>query len=44
MSELAQSIRRAAASPALKFFLICFLILLLLIPLLIVGGLVSERE
>jgi inner membrane protein len=36
--------RRVANSPAFKFFLICFLILLLLIPLLIVLGLVSERE
>jgi inner membrane protein len=39
-----RSAGRVARSPAFKFFLIAFLILLLLIPLLIVGGLVSERE
>jgi inner membrane protein len=44
MSELGRSAGRVARSPAFKFFLIAFLILLLLIPLLIVAGLVSERE
>jgi len=44
MSELMQTLGRVARSPAFKFFLICFLILLLLIPLAIVIGLVSERE
>lgn len=44
MSDVMQSAGRIARSPAFKFFLIAFLILLLLIPLLIVGGLVSERE
>ena len=40
MSELGRSAGRVARSPAFKFFLIAFLIQLLLIPLLIVGGLV----
>ena len=44
MSDLAYSAGRVARSPAFKFFLISFLILLLLIPLLIVSGLVAERE
>jgi len=44
MSDVVRSAGRVARSPAFKFFLIAFLILLLLIPLLIVGGLVSERE
>ena len=44
MSEIGRAVGRAARSPAFKFFLISFLILLLLVPLLIVGGLVSERE
>jgi inner membrane protein len=44
MSEITQSIRRVTQSPAFKFVLICFLILLLLIPLLLVVGLVFERE
>ncbi|HEX2840340.1 cell envelope integrity protein CreD [Hyphomicrobium sp.] len=44
MSDVMTSAGRVARSPAFKFFLIAFLILLLLIPLLIVGGLVSERE
>lgn len=44
MSEFATSAGRIARSPAFKFFLIAFLILLLLIPLLMVAGLVSERE
>ena len=44
MSDIGQSAGRIARSPAFKFFLISFLILMLLIPLLIVGGLVSERE
>jgi inner membrane protein len=44
MSEIAEFLSRVAKSPAVKFFVIGFLILLLLIPLLMVGGLVSERE
>lgn len=44
MSDMARSAGQIARSPAFKFFLIAFLILLLLIPLLIVGALVSERE
>ncbi|MCC7252617.1 cell envelope integrity protein CreD [Hyphomicrobium sp.] len=44
MSDIVQSAGRVARSPAFKFFLISFLILLLLIPLLIVAALVSERE
>jgi inner membrane protein len=44
MSDVMQTAGRVARSPAFKFFLIAFLILLLLIPLLIVAGLVSERE
>lgn len=44
MSEIVSSAGRVARSPAFKFFLIAFLILMLLVPLLIVGGLVSERE
>lgn len=44
MSDIMYSAGRVARSPAFKFFLISFLILLLLIPLLIVSGLVSERE
>lgn len=43
-SEVVRSVGRVARSPAFKFFLIAFLILLLLIPLLMVAGLVSERE
>ena len=44
MTEISTSVGRVARSPAFKFFLICFLILLLLIPLLMVVALVSERE
>lgn len=44
MSDVMRSAGRVARSPAFKFFLIAFLILLLLIPLLIVAALVSERE
>ena len=44
MSDLAASLRRLIRSPAFKFFLISFLILLLLIPMFMVAGLVSERE
>ena len=44
MSEISSSVGRIARSPAFKFFLIAFLILLLLVPLVIVGVLVSERE
>ena len=38
------AVRRFLASPGFKFFLICGLILVLLIPLLLVWALVSERE
>jgi inner membrane protein len=44
MTEIGTSVGRVARSPGFKFFLICFLILLLLIPLLMVIALVSERE
>lgn len=44
MTDLAHTAGRVARSPGFKFFLIAFLILLLLVPLLIVAGLVSERE
>ena len=44
MTDLAHTAGRVARSPGFKFFLIAFLILLLLVPLLIVLGLVSERE
>lgn len=44
MSEMVSQAGRIARSPAFKFFLIAFLILLLLVPLVIVAALVSERE
>jgi inner membrane protein len=44
MADIGQSAGRIARSPAFKFFLICFLVLLLLVPLLMVIGLVFERE
>lgn len=44
MSDLTASIRQLFHSPGFKFFLIGFLILLLLIPLFMVMGLISERE
>ncbi len=44
MEELFAAIGRFARSPAFKFFLIGLLIVLLLIPLLLVFGLVTERE
>ena len=44
MEQLLGAIQRLARSPAFKFFLIAFLILLLLVPLVLVFGLVSERE
>jgi len=44
MEQLMRALRRLARSPAFKFFLISFLILLLLIPLFLVFGLVAERE
>jgi len=44
MSDFARSAGRIARSPAFKFFLIAFLIVLLLVPLVIVAALVSERE
>lgn len=44
MTHLAEQSVRLGRSPGFKFFLISFLILLLLVPLLLVYGLVSERE
>ncbi|MEQ1697939.1 MAG: cell envelope integrity protein CreD [Hyphomicrobiaceae bacterium] len=44
MASFLEPIARWTRSPAFKLGLIGFLILLLLIPLFIVGGLVSERE
>jgi inner membrane protein len=44
MLDFIEAVRRALRSPAFKFFLVCFLILLLLIPLLLVNGLIWERE
>lgn len=44
MESISVAIGRFLGSPAFKFFLICGLILTLTIPLLLVWGLVSERE
>lgn len=44
MKELFEALARALKSPAFKFALVAFLILLLLIPLFIVRELISERE
>lgn len=44
MESVAEAIRRFLSSPGFKFFLICGLILLLTIPLLLVWGLIEERE
>ena len=44
MRELLEALRRALRSPAFKFFLTVFLILLLTIPLLLVYALIWERE
>lgn len=44
MEQLFGALQRLARSPGFKFFLIAFLILLLLVPLVLVFGLVSERE
>lgn len=44
MSDIGQSVGRAMRSPSFKFFLVLFLILLLLVPLLMVTGLIFERE
>ena len=44
MASLVDVVARWVRSPAFKFCLILFLILILLIPLFIVYGLVSERE
>lgn len=44
MEQLFAAIQRLARSPAFKFFLIAFLILLLLVPLVLVFALVTERE
>src|SRR5687767_13383664 len=44
MLNVMEAVRRALQSPAFKFFLVCVLILLLLLPLLLVNALVWERE
>lgn len=44
MESLSAAVQRLFSSPAFKFFLICGLILIMTIPLLLVWGLVSERE
>ena len=44
MSDFIQSLRRLVCSPAFKFFLISFLILVLVVPMLLVGDLVNERQ
>lgn len=44
MESLSAAIGRLLGSPAFKFFLICGLILVLAIPLLLVWGLIGERE
>src|SRR5512139_1759600 len=44
MRELLEALRRALRSPAFKFFLTVFLILLLTVPLLLVYALIWERE
>src|SRR6185503_4031163 len=44
MDQLFDAIQRLARSPAFKFFLVTFLILMLLVPLALVIGLVQERE
>jgi inner membrane protein len=44
MLDFLEAVRRALRSPAFKFFLVCFLILLLLVPLLLVNALIWERE
>lgn len=44
MTSIADAVGRFLGSPGFKFFLICGLVLLLLIPLLLVWGLIGERE
>lgn len=44
MSDIGQTAGRVARSPGFKFFLVSFLIVLLLVPLVMVIGLVAERE
>jgi hypothetical protein len=44
MDQLFDAIQRLARSPAFKFFLVTFLILMLLVPFALVIGLVQERE
>jgi inner membrane protein len=44
LESVADAIRRFLGSPGFKFFLICGLIVLLLIPLLLVWALITERE
>src|SRR5215510_13448841 len=42
--DVIEAVGRILRSPAFKFFLILFLILLLLVPLFLVFGLIGERE
>jgi inner membrane protein len=44
VESIAGALRRFLGSPGFKFFLICGLVLLLLIPLLLVWALIEERE
>ena len=44
MMNAVGAIVRGFRSPAFKFFLVAFLILLLIIPLLLVNALIWERE
>jgi inner membrane protein len=44
MEQAFAALQRLARSPAFKFFLVSFLIVLLLVPLALVFGLVQERE
>ena len=44
MESVAVALRRILNSPGFKFFLICGLVLLLLVPLLLVWALVDERQ
>jgi inner membrane protein len=44
VDSIAAAVRRVLGSPGFKFFLICGLIILLLIPLLLVWALITERE
>ncbi len=44
MESVSGAVRRVFGSPGFKFFLICGLVLILTIPLLLVWGLIEERE